>query len=79
MRTILEEVSITYHDPYKTITEMQNCFARCSIEAYENTNPEIENNPNYLPLTHIIKNGIVQKAAFNDLQETIIWEYPNKF
>lgn len=71
----IQEISITYHDPYKTITEMQNCFAGCNIDAYQNINPEIENNPNYLPLTHIIKSGIVQKAAFNDLQKTIIWEY----
>lgn len=71
----IQEISITYHDPYKTITSMHNCFAGCNIAAYQNAKPEIENNPDYLPLTHIIKNGVVQKAVFNDLQKTIIWEY----
>lgn len=71
----LQEVSVTYHDPYKTITEMQYCFQGCNIDAYQNLNPEVENNPNYLPFTHIVKNGVVQKAAFNDLEKTIIWEY----
>lgn len=71
----IQEINITYHDPFKTIIEMQNCFEGCNIDAYQNEEPTEENNPNYLPLTHIIKNGIVQKAEFNDLEKTIIWEY----
>lgn len=77
----IENIEITYHDPYKTITHMEYCFSGCNIDQYQNTDLEkkeydsLENNPDYLPFTHIINNDIVRKATFNDLEKTIIWEY----
>lgn len=76
-----QSITITYHDPYKTIINMKYCFSGCNIAEYQNTDLEkkkyesLENNPDYLPFTHIINNDIVQKATFNNLEKTIIWEY----
>ena len=77
----IENIEITYHDPYKTITHMEYCFSGCNINNYQNTNLEnkkyesLENNPDYLPFTHIINNDIIRKVTFNNLEKTIIWEY----
>lgn len=71
----LQTIQFTYFVPNTNIVDMQYCFYNCRLDAYSNTTPSIENNPDYLPLTHIIVNGTVIKANYNDLEKTIIWEY----
>lgn len=71
----LTEVAVEYFNYNKTIKEMQYCFYNCNISAYKNENPTKENNPNYMPLTHIVNNGTVTKVNYNNLKETVIWEY----
>lgn len=71
----LKTIAVEYFNPIKTIKEMQYCFYNCNIDAYENTSPTVENNPDYMPLTHIVNNETVTKANYNDLEKTVIWEY----
>ncbi len=72
---ITETVTVTWDDPYATITDISYCFDSDSINYYSNDNPTVENNPDYLPFTHIIENGVIKKAKYNDYVKTIIWEY----
>lgn len=71
----LQEITVTYFSPYATIVGMSYCFSNCNIDAYENQSITPENNPNYMPLTHIIDNGFVKKASYNTNEQTIIWDY----
>ena len=68
-------ISVTYFAPNATITSMQYCFSNCNIGAYENSNPESENNSEYLPLTHIQENGVVKQVTYNDKETTCMWSY----
>ena len=70
-----ETLQITYPDPYKTISDMSYCFQHCNFQVYQNTNPTIENNPSYLPFTHISINGWIKKADYNNIATTFIWEF----
>lgn len=71
----IKTVKVTYNSPYTTITNMEYCFSDCNIESYSNPNPEIENNSEYLPLTHLLIGDTPQKVTYNNLEKTIIWSY----
>lgn len=72
---IQEPKTITYKKVNSNITWISNIFENCNCSAYINTNPEIENNPNYRPWTHILVDGKWQPVTRNMQEKTFIWEY----
>lgn len=71
----LQTIHISYFFPNKNIKEMTYCFYNCNLDYYTNNNPTIENNPDFLPLTHIVTNDVVFVAKYNQYEKTFIWEY----
>lgn len=72
----LQTITITYNEPNTNILYMKNCFEDCNFETYENTSPTIENNKEFLPLTHIVQNNTVKiNKNFNDKETICMWEY----
>lgn len=72
----LQTITVTYNEPNTNILYMKNCFDDCNFEVYENTNPTVENNKEYFPLTHIVQNNTVKiNKDFNDKETTCMWEY----
>lgn len=81
---IQEPKTITYKKVNAKITYASSLFSRCNCQAYINSNPEIENNPNYRPWTHILVNGEWQAVTRDTNEKTFIWEYdgvniPNEY
>lgn len=79
----LQEVTITYSIPYKTITDMSYCFYKCNIDCYDfgrENQYTGENNIDYMPFTHTKDGtGWIYEAAYNNYKQTIIWEYDGCF
>ena len=67
----------TYDIPNATIETMQGCFINNSIEPYNNNNPTIEKNPNYIPFKYLYNSNTNNwEEAKQDLHsETFIWDY----
>lgn len=70
-----QTITITYFQPNQNLISATYMFYGCNLDSYINEDPEIENNPSYMPFTHIVSGGSVQKTTYNPIEKTCMWEY----
>lgn len=72
-----DEVEVTYDQPIASIIEMNGVFQNCNCSPYVNTNPTIEDNPNYSPFKYTFSSGSKWSENTNIVKQskTCAWEY----
>ena len=56
------------------ISSMKGCFQHSNLSPYRNTNPEVENNPEYNPYQYVSVDGEMQEVEVKP-RYTFIWSY----
>lgn len=70
--------SIILVEPTATISDISYCFCRSNLDPYENTDPYVEDNPNYSPYVwnyDSSRDRYVENTSRNTDKQTIIWYY----
>jgi hypothetical protein len=71
----IRHLEFTVKVPRSNIKTIAGCFTGINSDAYENENPEIENNPDYKPFKYYTVNDVWFEVEPNYKPYTYMWEF----